>query len=56
MDPNETLRQLREMVTEILDEGSEDDSTEREDEFAQLFQALDEWVSKGGFLPRNWVK
>lgn len=43
MDPNETLRQLRHAV-----EGESADIFE-------LFSALDGWLSKGGFLPTDWM-
>jgi hypothetical protein len=44
MDPNETLRQLREKM-----QGNFIESETRE-----LFEALDEWLAKGGFLPKEW--
>lgn len=46
-DPNEALRELRHLI-EI--NGEEDYS----EEIAEKFQALDEWLSKGGFLPEDW--
>src|ERR1700751_2999954 len=45
MDPNETLKALR-----YLMQGNFVESQTRE-----LFEALDEWLSKGGFLPSDWV-
>lgn len=47
MDPNETLRELRHLI-EI--NGEENFS----EEIAEKFTALDEWLSKGGFLPADW--
>lgn len=44
MDPNETLRLLREA---LLDEDAE--------MTAECAQTLDEWLSKGGFLPDAWT-
>lgn len=49
MDPNETLRMLRERVADALND--RDYSPIR---VAILFEALDEWLSKGGFLPDDW--
>lgn len=42
MDPNETLRLMRLAVKDDLDQ------------LADLFEALDGWLSKGGFLPAAW--
>lgn len=42
MDPNETLKNLRKYAS---DTGGE---------FGEQFEALDEWLSKGGFLPADW--
>ena len=47
MDPDETLRRLRELVKETTEEPDNDLANE----FADAFQALDEWLSKGGFSP-----
>lgn len=48
MDPNETLRQLRELGTH----GSwwESDWPKAQ----ELFEALDEWLSRGSALPDTW--
>lgn len=55
MDPDETLRQIR----EALDRGHEAHSQEeRAVAFAQaagLFEALDGWLCRGGFLPSDWM-
>lgn len=47
MDPNATLAQIRHMVKE----GS---FCEDFAEIAELIEALDEWLSKGGYLPAEW--
>lgn len=46
MDPNETLRAIRALLTE--DDGRTDP------ELADKVRALDEWLTKGGFLPEAW--
>lgn len=54
MDPNAALRRIRESIADM-------DSTQDDDElyyaFTALehFRALDEWLSKGGFKPNEWV-
>lgn len=45
MDPDVTLMRLREKM-----QGNFIESETRE-----LFEALDNWLSKGGFLPRDWL-
>lgn len=50
MDPNETLRHLREDPHDLPD-------TNDPDRFApRAFVDLDEWIMKGGFLPRDWAE
>lgn len=50
MDPNATLAQLREGINAL------DKRVDRYvlDRAVEMFQALDEWLSKGGFLPDDW--
>jgi hypothetical protein len=52
MDPNATLQEIRELVSGILHDDEPTD--ERTDRLAELVQALDEWLSKRGFLPVQW--
>lgn len=51
MDPEEALRLCRESAQRILDgeEKSFDPAM-----LAESFTALDEWISRGGFLPEAW--
>lgn len=56
MDPDETLRQLRELADDIRGEQQMAlDITDNEQRFIDLFTALDQWLSKGNFLPDAWV-
>ena len=50
MDPNETLKETRELFTVPLHERDE----YWHDRIADRFDALDDWLSKGGFLPTAW--
>lgn len=52
MDPNETLRLIRATIAEMRD--GELPSMHAADVLAELFEALDGWLIKGGFLPREW--
>lgn len=52
VDPNETLRMLREASRDILNGGEEWDGHD----VAEMFEALDGWITRGGFLPREWAR
>ena len=51
MDPNEALKQIRQLVTSILNKDYDYDMVV---ELAETFCGLDEWISKGGFKPKEW--
>lgn len=51
MDPSASLRMIRDLVVEILDD---ENSGEREYNLACEFADLDEWLHRGGFLPVPW--
>jgi hypothetical protein len=51
MDPNEALRRIRELVTPGAERTDPDGA-----ELSELVQGLDEWLSRGGFLPQAWAK
>lgn len=61
MDPNEALKNLREAARDNLAHAEEFKDRPGEllvmiYEAAESFQALDEWLSKGGFLPADWQR
>jgi hypothetical protein len=61
MDPNACLAKLRELSKAQVkdDEDSEGylvRSGMRSEEMADLLEALDQWLSKGGFLPEDWQR
>ena len=51
MDPDEALRKMRQAL-KWYEEGLEDDDCE--EQLVVSARALDEWLSKGGFLPKDW--
>jgi hypothetical protein len=51
MDPNETLKQLRELFAKVDTKVLDMQEFERARE---LFLALDKWIVNGGFLPDRW--
>jgi hypothetical protein len=71
MDPNANLKEQREIVDQIidaLDASTAEDADVWDDErvrdvladnlarFCDLVQALDGWLSGGGFLPEAWAR
>ena len=53
MDPDETLAQLRALAKDTLS-GEYATGDEPAFELAELLTSLDEWLSRGGFLPNAW--
>lgn len=53
MGPNENLAEMR-----LLAESVDPELTDSEDfqRMAELFQALDRWLSHKGFLPKDWAR
>lgn len=61
MDPTETLRELRTRIfyaqaqlegREFPEEVDPDENLQR---IVELFEALDTWLSRSGFLPEQWT-
>jgi hypothetical protein len=52
MDPNVALANARKAAEDVL---GDTQSTAKSVELAESFQALDEWISKGGFFPSKWM-
>lgn len=52
MDPNVALYELRKLVKRIEEYDFQPDA----ERFAELFGALDEWLSHGGFEPSEWTR
>jgi hypothetical protein len=52
MDVNETLAQLRLLALPLSLRGDCPDC----DRMAELFEALDQWIMSGGFLPHDWAR
>jgi hypothetical protein len=61
MDPNAALAELRRLV---IINNNDSSVTNREqavidarlDRMADLFEALDGWITRGGFLPTEWTQ
>jgi hypothetical protein len=55
VDPNQALRDLRALVERVLRDGEGADQDDA-NALAAGFNALDEWITRGGFLPEPWAK
>lgn len=57
MDPNANLKAQREIVKKLLDGNTEQSLfIHYAVQLAELVQALDQWMSRGGFLPEAWAR
>jgi hypothetical protein len=59
MDPDEALRVAREATAKLLEDDEAmpyDAQAELASDLAAAFDALDEWLTKGGFAPADWRK
>lgn len=56
MDPDETLRQLRLTIKQMRVDESTEVRKAHADEIAEHFEALDGWLTTGGFLPKAWQR
>lgn len=54
MDPNETLRIIRLTTKQMRVDEHPDIRKQHADDLAEHVEALDEWLTKGGFLPSDW--
>jgi len=52
MDPNANLTEQRQIAKAIL--ADPDAHTYGAVRLAELVEALDEWIGRGGFLPTEW--
>ena len=57
MDPNANLEEQRRLVAQINKDRDEEKVPSEHDAYrlAELVEALDGWISRGGFLPRDWA-
>jgi hypothetical protein len=53
MEPNATLERIRELVNKRI-ENVDALTVEETDELVARVNELDNWLSKGGFIPRDW--
>ena len=56
MDPNATLARLLGLATMNEHAQATLEKAAIADEMSELIEALDGWISKGGFLPDRWRK
>ena len=56
MDPDAVMRRLRDALSDFGCAGDDEEAIEAANEFGSAFADLDGWLSKGGFLPREWAR
>lgn len=58
MDPNAALKNIREAVGELRNQDDDGvlDGTSQVGFLLESVEALDEWLTKGGFLPTAWQR
>lgn len=61
MDPDVNLEEQRKLAARLIaqiDSEPADDVIDLDDvdRLIELVQALDQWISRGGFLPQAWQK
>lgn len=61
MDPNATLAEIRGLTEAILNANDEKEWARISEgggmcRLAELTEALDEWITRGGFLPAGWSR
>jgi hypothetical protein len=56
MDPNANLEAQRRIVARIIDLDATAIDPVDAVALADLVQALDEWLTRGGFLPAEWQR
>lgn len=54
VDPNESLLKIRSLIAHVNANGHFDGY--EGDDLIELVTGLDEWLSKGGFLPAAWAR
>jgi hypothetical protein len=60
MDPNTTLKEMLELAARVIRMIDHNDATLMNDfemnasSLAERVQALDQWMTNGGFLPEKW--
>lgn len=56
MDPTAALAEIHRAISEAEDACCFEHQAESFKEAVEKFEALDEWLSKGGFLPDSWAR
>jgi hypothetical protein len=54
MDPNAALERLRELIAINVRAETDSFKSELADDICEVLEGLDQWLSRGGFLPKAW--
>lgn len=53
MDPNANLAEQRVLAAKLLED--DDPDTDDVTRLCELVLSLDQWICRGGFLPKSWT-
>lgn len=58
MDPNATLDKIKELLPQLREDADFRDGFSFQDVclFVEAVDNLNDWLSKGGFLPKDWQR
>lgn len=56
MDPNAALKACHKAIAEWRDADTIDSQIHALEDLLTHFQGLDDWLKRGGFLPRDWQR
>jgi len=56
VDPDACLAEIRELAKSIMNSNLIHQRIKEASDLAVRVEALDEWMSTGGFLPEDWAK
>lgn len=56
MDPNATLARIYALMADVRQPDVDVDRLEAAGELVDALEALDQWLSRGGFLPTAWAR
>lgn len=56
MDPDATLRDIRDLIDEINATTDKARLVDLSGQLTEKVEALDTWITSGGFLPASWAR
>lgn len=56
MDPNTTLQHLRDLIRQLRQATTTQAQADLGEQLADALEDLDDWLHRGGLLPRRWQR